>query len=232
MSDMIKRIEKLLAMAEDKNIPQAEAEAHLAKALELMSREGIDQALFSTSETPEVAIYRDMSISNPFAASKTSLINVLSTSMRCRAVQHKSAAHNNGTAIIRIFGFESDVTSVSMLFHTALIIGETNSARYRRMGYTSRGYHADYWKGFAQGISTQFKRVTEDISTTVSAGTEIVLRDRALEVTNLVHATYPSLSSIRRTVSSAEGYNKGKADGTNANLSSGRGLGGRRAIGS
>ena len=88
VSDLLDRVRKLLAKAEDEGCTQAEAEALTAKAAELMARYGIDRALLGAlhPETDRPAD-RMFGFERPWADVKAHLLAAVATALRCQCVQ-------------------------------------------------------------------------------------------------------------------------------------------------
>ena len=91
-SDLLDRVRKLLAKAEDEGCTPAEAEALTAKAAELMARYGIDRALLGAlhPETDRPAD-RKFGFERPWADVKAHLLAALATALRCQCVQTHTA---------------------------------------------------------------------------------------------------------------------------------------------
>ena len=87
-SDLLDRVRKLLAKAEDDGCTPAEAEALTAKAAELMARYGIDRALLGAlhPETDRPAD-RKFGFERPWADVKAHLLAAVATALRCQCVQ-------------------------------------------------------------------------------------------------------------------------------------------------
>jgi hypothetical protein len=91
--NLLDRVRKLLAKAEDEGCSPAEAEALTAKAAELMARYGIDRALLGAlhPETDKPAD-RVFSLDNPWGDVKRHLLVGLALALRCQCVQTRSPA--------------------------------------------------------------------------------------------------------------------------------------------
>src|SRR5580692_199685 len=84
-TDLLDRVRKLLAKAEDEGCTPAEAEALTAKAADLMARYGIDRALLGAvrPETDRPAD-RKFGFEAPWADVKAHLLAALATALRCQ----------------------------------------------------------------------------------------------------------------------------------------------------
>jgi len=227
MSDITDKVQKLLDKAaslsamEDVHYQQ-EAEAILAKATAMMVEYGISNGLLAAKAKVTLKpTHRMFYAANPFAPAKTSLLTVIGKTLGCYTVLTKNAARNDGVAECHVFGYQDDLDSLEILFVSAQLIAMRGAERQKRLGKTSRGFQSSYWTGFYIGIREQLNTAAEQVkqaSQASDAGTNIMLRDRALAVNGLVNETYPRLRKIQRSYSNSEGFNTGKADGRNANL--------------
>ena len=117
-ADLLDRVRKLLAKAEDEGCPPAEAEALTAKAAELMARYGIDRALLGAlhpeSDKPADRVF---SLDNPWGDVKRHLLAGLAMALRCQCVQTRTA---DGTRL-HVFGYSSDLERADILFTSLLV---------------------------------------------------------------------------------------------------------------
>ena len=99
------RVRKLLAKAERAATPE-EAQAYTQKAVELMARHGIDEALLAAGEPgrDEIGVSR-VAIADPYSAGKARLLGWTATALRCRAVLHQVGGGR--VAEVTVFGFRS-----------------------------------------------------------------------------------------------------------------------------
>ena len=111
--DMLSRIRKLLAKAEDEACTPGEAEALTAKAADLMARYGIERALLGAArpETDKPAD-RMIGLRNPWAAVKGHLLAGLAAALRCQCVL---VNRHDGRAA-HVFGYASDLERTDILF--------------------------------------------------------------------------------------------------------------------
>ena len=88
--DKLDTVRKLLAKADGAATP-AEAEVYTAKAVELMARHGIDEALLAAAapRRDEVATCR-IPVADPYSAGKARLLAWTASALRCRAVLHEA----------------------------------------------------------------------------------------------------------------------------------------------
>src|ERR1700753_112629 len=117
-ADLLDRVRKLLAKAEDEGCSPAEAEALTAKAAELMARYGIDRALLGALR-PETDRPTDrvFTLGNPWGDVKRHLLAGIATAPRCQCVQTR---HETG-ARLHVFGYLSDLERADILFTSLLV---------------------------------------------------------------------------------------------------------------
>src|SRR6201996_6200996 len=103
-ADLLDRVRKLLAKAEDEGCSAAEAEALTAKAAELMARYGIDRAVLgSPPPGTHKPTDRVFTLDNPWGDVKRHLLAGLATALRCQCVQTPAPT---GTRL-HVFGYTS-----------------------------------------------------------------------------------------------------------------------------
>src|SRR5487761_55154 len=109
-TDLLDRVRKLLAKAEDEGCTPEEAEALTAKAADLMARYGIDRAL--RPETDSVGD-RVFDLGNPWAAVKAHLLAGLAAALRCQCVL---LGRREPGSRVHVFGYLSDLERADILF--------------------------------------------------------------------------------------------------------------------
>src|SRR5205085_1918517 len=93
---------------------EAEAEAFLAKAQELMARHAIDEAMLATVGQEADEIVQDHQvITAPYASAKSVLLGAVGRANRCRVVTESS---RGGRVYATIVGHATDVENVRLLF--------------------------------------------------------------------------------------------------------------------
>ncbi len=222
--DLLDRVRKLLAKAEDEACPPAEAEALTAKAAELMARYGIDRALLSAlrPETDKPAD-RVFTLDNPWGDVKRHLLGGLATALRCQCVLTRSAAGVR----LHAFGYASDLERAEILFTSVLVQMARALARQRVPAYRggARAWRRSWQLGYATAVVTRVRAAEEAAAVSASAdpvpggGTSaaLVLADRSLVVRRQVAAAYPKLRKTRVTYSGS-GYGDGYREGQRADI--------------
>ena len=159
-ADLLDRVRKLLAKAEDEGCSPAEAEALTAKAAELMARYGIDRALLGAlhPETDRPAD-RVFTMGNPWGDVKRHLLAGLAMALRCQCVQTRSA---EGTRL-HVFGYASDLERSDILFTSLLVQMARALARQAVPGYggEARAWRRSWMLGYATAVVTRVRAAEE-----------------------------------------------------------------------
>ncbi|MGH3248456.1 MAG: DUF2786 domain-containing protein [Trebonia sp.] len=226
-ADLLDRVRKLLAKAEDEGCTPAEAEALTAKAAELMARYGIDRALLGAlhPETDKPAD-RVFTLANPWGDVKRHLLAGLAMALRCQCVQTRS---EQGTRL-HVFGYNSDLERADILFTSLLVQMARALARQAVPGYggEARAWRRSWMLGYCTAVVTRVRAAEEaavasasgSASGTAAAGSQsaaLVLADRSLVVRRQVTAAYPRLRKTRVTYSGG-GYGDGYREGEKADI--------------
>jgi hypothetical protein len=236
------RLRKLLAKAERAGTPE-EALAYTEKAVELMARHGIDEALLAAAEPgrDEIGATR-LSVADPYSAGKARLLVWTALPLRCRAVVHRVTPARVGA--VTVFGFRSDRERVELLF-TSLLLQATAQLVRERPGWAGESvaaYRRSWLHGFAVQVHRRLaaaeQRAAAERSATEAAGgevggrggrTAVVLADRRRRVERAYAEAFPGLGRARPPLLSGSGFEAGAAAGDRADLGA-RPLGRGRAL--
>jgi hypothetical protein len=226
-NDLLDRVRKLLAKAEDDGCTPAEAEALTAKAAELMARYGIDRALLGAlhPETDRPAD-RKFGFDRPWADVKAHLLAALATAMRCQCVQTTT---DNGPRL-HIFGYSSDLERAEILYTSVLVQMARALAQQPVPAYgnSAKAWRRSWMLGYCSAVVARV-RVAEEAAVASAATAEaesagvggqsaaLVLADRSLVVRQQVTAEYPKLRRKRITYSGS-GYGDGYREGQRADI--------------
>lgn len=233
-TDLLDRVRKLLAKAEDEGCTPAEAEALTAKAAELMARYGIDRALLGAlrPETDSVG-NRVFDLDNPWAAVKAHLLAGLAAALRCQCVLLNRREPGSR---VHVFGYLSDLERADILF-TSLLVQMARALAAQPVasyGGAAKAWRRSWMLGFASAVVARVRAAEEAAVATAAAAqdpaaghgpsAEIVLADRALTVRRHAEQAYPRTRRARVTYTGngyADGYREGqKADIGGAKLRS------------
>ncbi len=229
-ADLLDRVRKLLAKAEDEGCAPAEAEALTAKAAELMARYGIDRALLGAlrPETDRPAD-RVFVLANPWGDVKRHLLAGLAMALRCQCVQTRS---EQGTRL-HVFGYSSDLERADILFTSLLVQMARALAQQAVPGYggEARAWRRSWMLGYAAAVVARVRAAEEAAAASAgAAGAEggahgqsaaLVLADRSLVVRRQVATAYPRLRKARVTYSGG-GYGDGYREGQKADIGGGK----------
>jgi hypothetical protein len=218
---MLDRVRALLTQAEDESVTPDEAQAFTAKATELMAKYGIDKAMAEARQehksTPgSIKIRCD----NPYGNYKILLANIIAKAFGCEAIQLSS--RNTDVRTLHVFGFESDLQAVEVLYTSVLLQAMSKSVHVPGWENT-RTYRISFWVGFintiAPRIEEAYGRAKADAEVK-TPGTALVLVDRSLAVKAAYRNAYPRTRATRARLSahSAAGVSAGKQAGQDASL--------------
>jgi Protein of unknown function (DUF2786) len=226
-SDLLDRVRKLLAKAEDEGCTPEEAEALTAKAAELMARYGIDRALLGAlrPETDRPAD-KKFGFEAPWADVKAHLLAAIATALRCQCVQTQSDQRLR----MHVFGYSSDLERAEILYTSLLVQMARALARQAVPGYgnTAKAWRRSWMLGYCAAVVARVRAAEE--AAVASAGADdaaaaangaasaaLVLADRSLTVRLQVNAAYPRLKKKRVTYSGS-GYGDGYREGQKADI--------------
>src|ERR1700753_2755444 len=158
--NLLERVRKLLAKAEDDSVTPAEAEALTAKAAELMARYGIDRALLAAArpETDRPA-ERSIDVPTPWADVRAHLLAGLVSAMRCQCVLLPVPTGKR----VHVFGFASDLERAEMLY-TSLLVQMAHGLAVAAVPATARSPRA--WRrswllGYSSAVTTRVRAAEE-----------------------------------------------------------------------
>jgi hypothetical protein len=223
-NDLLDRVRKLLAKAEDEACSPAEAEALTAKAAELMARYGIDRALLGAlrPETDRPAD-RVFTLANPWGDVKRHLLAGIATALRCQCVLTRTETETR----LHAFGYTSDLELAEILFTSLLVQMARALAVQPVPSYGGRGEARAWRRSWMLGYSTAVVarvRAAEEAAvasapaeTNSGASTALVLADRSLVVRRQLAQAYPRLRKTRVTYS-GNGYGDGYREGQKADI--------------
>ena len=240
--DKLDTVRKLLAKADGAATP-AEAEVYTAKAVELMARHGIDEALLAAAapDRDEVATCR-IPVADPYSAGKARLLAWTASALRCRAVLHEAggrAGRGGHRARVRLRPGAGRAA-----VHVVAAAGEQPAGGQRPAwaGESVAAYRRSWLHGFAVRVhqrlveaearaaeSAEPQRAASPSATGPSVA--LVLADRSARVDRAYAEEFPQIGRARRAQLSGSGYAAGAHAGARADLG-GRAVAptGRRAL--
>lgn len=220
------KVRKLLAKAEDPGCTPEEAAAFTAKAAELIARYGVDQALLAAGDPATDPVGdRAVALHAPYALDKADLLAAVATALRCRCVRRRDGAR----VTLHLFGCASDLHRVELLF-TSLLIQSAHglaSARVPR-GEHAAAFRRSWLAGFTAGVAARLREAEQGATATAARpgpSMELLLADRSALVASRMAEVYPGLRTAGRRRLLGAGAGQGYAAGRAADL------GGARLIG-
>ncbi|MEA5358721.1 DUF2786 domain-containing protein [Amycolatopsis sp., V23-08] len=219
----LERIRKLLAKAEDPAVTEAEAEAYNKKAAELVARYGIDQAMLAeTGASVDDIGTLTIPMNDPYSRDKASLLTSVAYPLRCRTLLHRVGQKVES---VTVFGYQSDLGRVELLFTSLLLQASTQLTRVRPGGFfpgeSLAAYRRTWLHGFARAVHERLSLAEQEAVRTAAPGVrsaELVVRDRSALVQHRFDEEYGDLRSAAPRRLSGSGYLDGHDAGTKANL--------------
>lgn len=236
--DYADKVTKLLAKAERAGTPE-EAEAFQEKAMQLMAKYGIDQAVLNAKkvaagQVSEEIVKTRVTIMNPYSEPKARMVGWIAMRMRCRSILHPDPT-GRSTGGVTVVGFESDVNRVKQLVESLLLQMTSLVGRQSDpWGCTpTRTWRKNWATGFAVSTSNrveEFERRARQEAETTSDGpsTALVLVDRTTQLDRWYEDNFSHLKPAKPVSAGGDGYGTGVAAGRNADMDFGNRLGGQR----
>lgn len=231
-------IRGLLAKAESTEF-EGERDALNAKAQELISRYGIDEALLAAESTERSTVgERFLVVEGSYLRDKRQFLHAIYTALNCQTF-----ALDHGRFIkVTVFGYDSDLDRAELLYTSLLLQAMTGMKDPKLTGWSGPATMANrrvWLLGFRQIVRARI--VEAERRATVEAqedhpgtSTALVIRDRAALVKNAYDEFVDEFKSdggkVRhsRSTYSGRGYALGKAAGQRADIG-GKRVGGSRA---
>lgn len=237
-SDILTKVRKLLAKAEDPAATAQEAETYTAKAAELMAAYGIDRALLALAD-PTLDIVGDLVVvlDRPYAADKAELLSSIAAALRCRSVRRTRYPGGTKELSMHLFGHRSDLQRAEILFTSLLVQAMHGLARTPVPAFDHPAAFRRSWlAGFSRSVGHRLGAAESHAADRASGrfaahGTSsaLVLADRTAAVESARDRTYPHLEQAAARRLSGTGMPQGWSAGQQADLGSTR-LSGRRSL--
>lgn len=221
----IARVHALLDKAESTPY-EAEAEALLAKAQELMARHAIDEAMLA--EAAPAADHIDRAgrvIVAPYANAKSILLTAVARANRCRIVVEHSA---RGNVHVTMVGHRTDLEHVDLLF-ASLSIQAVRAMRAAVVppGDTPRRFRHSFLLAYAARIGERLRTVeleaeraaqAEQLDHAGGRSVSLVLTSREARVERALAEHFGPLRTKRVSSSSGAGHRSGRQAADQATL--------------
>ena len=246
------RIEKLLRKAET-TTPE-EAEALTQKAVELMQKYGVTQAMLNARQTGDKERIEMLHIplKGIYAMAYESMMTAIARAYGNVSTYYTQYKQSN--VVLTITGFESDVSQLKILLASLQLqvvvaldawwkspeyetAGEMITRTLDRMSATPMEKfkaRRTFIKSFGVGAAERIRRARHHVvqeAEKSTPGTELVLRDRAKAVEDFLKAKVPGLKTVKKREKSG-GYGASRAGyeaGQNANTGD-KQVGNKRAL--
>ena len=227
-NDLLDRVRKLLAKAEDEGCTPHEAEALTAKAAELMARYGIDRALLGAvrpdTDRPADRVFE---LDNPWAGIKAHLLAGLASALRCQCILLNRRQPGSR---VHVFGYLSDLERADILF-TSLLVQMARALALEPVpvyGGRAKAWRRSWMLGYCSAVVARVRAAEEAAvaaaSSSADAGANghgpsaaVVLADRAVTVRRHAEQAYPRTRKTRVTYS-GNGYQAGYQEGQKADI--------------
>lgn len=221
----MQRITALLDKAESTPF-EAEAEAFLTKAQELMARHAIDEAMLASSRSAaDEIVHEHHVIMAPYSSAKANLLGAVARANRCRVVVEKRPG---GRTYATVVGHQTDLGNVSILF-TALSFQAVRFMLQAEVpAYdTPRRFRHAFLLAYATRIGQRLQEAEqaaadeaqqEQLQHAQGRSVSLVLASREAQVERELNAAFPNLRMRTMRASSSAGYASGKAAANRASL--------------
>ena len=227
-NDLLDRVRKLLAKAEDEGCMPHEAEALTAKAAELMARYGIDRALLGAvrpdTDRPADRVFE---LDNPWAAIKAHLLAGRASALRCQCILLNRREPGSR---VHVFGYLSDLERADILF-TSLLVQMARALALEPVpayGGRAKAWRRSWMLGYCSAVVARVRAAEEAAvaaaSSSARAGADghgpsaaVVLADRSMTVRRHAEQAYPRTRKTRVTYS-GNGYQAGYHEGQKADI--------------
>lgn len=221
----VRRVRAILKQAESaaKLGNQAEADTFTEKAVQLMAKYGVDQALLAaTGEVKDEIINKRFLITSNFAMDKRVLLSRIVTALGARTVifsNHRQGTYQGKDYVCHVFAFESDMKRIEFLFGLLceqMIIGA--AAARIPYGENKRSYRKSWMAGFSMAIYHRLERVEVQAVADAGVGTDLVLFDRRTAVEKAYNTAYPKLGKPIARKIGGSGMNDGYVAGQRVSM--------------
>ncbi|MFF1423160.1 DUF2786 domain-containing protein [Streptomyces sp. NPDC058280] len=230
-------IQALLAKAEDPATSEAEAELARTRAMEMMAKYGVDEALLSDGQPSGDGITdRYVDLPNPWAMSRVRLMCFIAQSVGCKAV-HLGVKGAGGVRRVHIIGYGSDVQRAEILYASLVLqmLGGLNAQIVPFGVRSARAWRNSWQLGFIERVIDRLKAIEKAARVAASGETsatgrsgELVLADRDAMVQAAYRREHPHARSSRGSYSGS-GYGDGAAAGDRADIGGPRRIGAKAA---
>lgn len=156
--NIVARIKKLLALADNKGATEAEAAAAALAAQRLIAQYDVEQWEIHSKDAEPI---EEVLTNHTPRKWRWQLANVVAPAFRCKYYQQSDWDEDGlyRTKKIVFFGYKTDATAAAITFNTLYKIGNRLASRFSRDA--ERGSYNAYVLGFVRGISLELEKQTE-----------------------------------------------------------------------
>jgi hypothetical protein len=230
---MLRKVRGLLDKAENTEF-EPEQEALFAKAAELMARYRITEAMVARAkplvDRGEIVQHTLQLGSGQYVRARLALLCAVADNSCCRVLTHTGWDGRVG----EVYGYESDVAAVEVLYTSLLVQATTAMSRAKRPGGRSGvEFRRSFLFGFANRVAERLveanRSVAEEVGRAADGQTSrsvaLVLVDRRQDVDDEVFRRVGRVGTLGRPKAvTRDGYADGRRAGDGADLHSGRGV--------
>jgi len=245
---ILQRIRGLMDKANSTEL-EDEADALRAKAMELMAKHQIEEAVLEATGKKAADTVSKITVTfvNPYSTEKHVLLRHIAVALGCRTLRYVSGKSVTHTEVV---GHTSDLERVEFLYTLLLIQAETGAAKVkakstetdyygyvrtvpaRKMAARTRSLRAAYVAGFAEVIGERLTEIARHAAAQNDAahaaagdsapGAALVLASRKEVVNRAFREFFPHTTTSRGRAYNTSGYAAGQAGGRQADLGQNR----------
>ncbi len=235
-ASQIERIRGLLKKAEATQFAE-EAEIYTAKAIELMAKYSVSQAMLRMEENsgPAPIVVDTFRLAKTYETQQSALLNGIANVLHCKAVVREVDEGEQRVNEYLLYGTRDHITRVRML-HSSLVLQMLSAVKHEHPGWGHTKsqvtvYRRSWLRGFAARVLERLGD-TEKREVDQVPGVGLVLATDAERAEAMVKDLHPKLKYTQSLVQnhhSAERY--GRAAGDRADIGGAKLGYGRKAIG-
>lgn len=195
----------------------AEKDAYMTKALELMTKYGIEDAqLRMKNGKVEKADYEVMLIGAPYTQHKVELLGIVASFLGGQIVTKQGERSGK----VWLFGFKDDIARIKMLYFSLLAqLHLELSVVLIPSGENTRQFREAFHYAFNVTIERRFKAIQKAINE--EPGNKIAIYDRQSDVNAKINLLFANVSEVpgrQIGISSSAGVSAGVSAGSKADI--------------
>jgi hypothetical protein len=221
----VEKVQKLLALAADQGATEDERQTAYAKAADLMTRAGIDEAQLRAGrgEGPEpVEVYPyAVAGAGGYGKARASIACRIGEALGCRALLKTAPSPKPSTAVI--VGAASDIAAVRTLVPLVLTQAEhaAGTAASWQPGRRRPSFVSSFLIAYGETVAARIRQrrgtLTEEAAA-AGTGADLILAERDQQVRAVYESKFPDRNRVSLGDSSEAGRYAGRRAGRLANL--------------